>query len=273
MPFLNTKDGTRLFYNDWGAGRPLVLIHGWPLDADMWEYQATALVRLGLRVVAYDRRGFGRSDQPWSGYDYDTLADDLAAVLDTLNLQGATIAGFSMGGGEVARYLSRHGSARIAKAVLISAVTPYLVQTPNNEEGVPRSTFDQMVEGLEADRPHFLATFGKQFFGASLLNFSISTEILNWAGNRALMGSKKATLDCVRTFSETDFRPDMASFTVPTLVIHGDADATVPIDKAGRRAAQMIPAARLLEYEGAPHALFFTHKDRLVRDLYEFVAG
>ncbi len=273
MPFLNTKDGTRLFYNDWGSGMPLVLIHGWPLDADMWEYQATALGRQGIRVIAYDRRGFGRSDQPWSGYDYDTLADDLAAVIDTLDLQGATIGGFSMGGGEVARYLSRHGSARVAKAVLISAVTPYLVQTPDNEEGVPRSVFDQIIEGLEADRPHFLAAFGKQFFGAGLLNFSVSTEMLNWAGNLALMGSKKATLDCVRTFSETDFRPDMKSFTVPTLIIHGDADATVPIDKSGRRAAQMIPTARLLEYEGGPHAVFFSHKDRLVKDLYDFVTG
>ena len=194
MPFLSTKDGTRLFYNDWGSGTPLVLIHGWPLDADMWEYQATALGRQGIRVIAYDRRGFGRSDQPWSGYDYDTLADDLAAVIDTLDLQGATIAGFSMGGGEVARYLSRHGSARVAKAVLISAVTPYLVQTPNNEEGVPRSVFDQIIEGLEADRPHFLAAFGKQFFGAGLLNFTISNEMLEWAGNLALLGSKKATL-------------------------------------------------------------------------------
>ena len=270
MAFLTTKDGTRLFYNDWGAGRPIVLIHGWPLNADMWEYQATELARLGLRVVTYDRRGFGRSDQPWSGYDYDTLADDLAAVIETLDLQGATLAGFSMGGGEVARYLSRHGAARVAKAVLISAVTPYLVQSPNNEAGVPRSVFDQMVQGLEADRPHFLANFGKQFFGAGLLNFSVSTEILNWAGNLALMASKKATVDCVRSFSETDFRPDLAAVTVPTLVIHGDADATVPIDKAGRPAAQMIATARLLEYEGGPHAVFFSHKDRLIRDLYEF---
>ncbi len=273
MAFLNAKDGTRLFYNDWGSGKPLVLIHGWPLNADMWEYQATTLASQGVRVVTYDRRGFGRSDQPWTGYDYDTLADDLAAVLDTLDLQGVTLAGFSMGGGEVARYLSRHGGGRVAKAVLISAVTPYLVQGPGNEDGAPRQIFDEMIEALDTDRPHFLNSFGKQFFGAGMLNFSVSTELLQWASGLALTGSKKATLDCVRAFSETDFRGDMKAFTMPTLVIHGDSDATVPIAKSGRRAAAAIPGSTLIEYEGAPHALFFTEKDRLNQDLLEFVTG
>lgn len=182
-----------------------------------------------------------------------------------------TLVGFSMGGGEVARYMGRHGAARVAKAVLISAVTPYLVQAPDNPDGVPRGTFDQIVEGLEKDRPSFLATFGKQFFGAGLLNFTVTSEILQWASIMALLGSPKATIDCVRAFSETDFRRDMAAFRVPTLVIHGDGDATVPLDKSGRIAAAMIPGAELKVYPGAPHALFFTEKDRLNQDLLAFI--
>ena len=271
MPFIETADKTTLFYNDWGSGPPVVLIHGWPLDSDMWEYQSTFLASQGLRVVAYDRRGFGRSGQPWTGYDYDTLADDLKAVMDGLGLDGATLVGFSMGGGEVARYMSRHGGARVAKAVLLAAVTPYLLQAPDNPDGVPRSVFDGIVEGLQKDRPHFLATFGKQFFGAGLLNFNVTAEILQWSLMMAMLGSPKATQDCVRAFSETDFRGDMAAFRVPTLVIHGDGDATVPVDKSGRVAARMIPGAELLEYPSAPHGLFFTEKDRLNQDLLAFI--
>ena len=271
MPFIETADKTRLFYNDWGSGPPVVLIHGWPLDADMWEYQSVFLASQGLRVVAYDRRGFGRSSQPWTGYDYDTFADDLKAVMDGLELDGATLVGFSMGGGEVARYMSRHGGARVAKAVLVAAVTPYMLHAPDNPDGVPRSTFDGIIEGLQKDRPHFLATFGKQFFGAGLLNFTVTAEILQWSLTMAMLGSPKATLDCVRAFSETDFRPDMAAFRVPTLVIHGDSDATVPVEKSGRIAAKMIPGAELREYSGAPHGLFFTEKDRLNQDLLAFI--
>ncbi|APT58903.1 arylesterase [Roseomonas gilardii] len=274
MSFIEARDGTPLFYKDWGAGKPVVLVHGWPLNADMWEYQAPFLAENGCRVIAYDRRGFGRSGQPWSGYDYDTMADDLAALFDALDLRDATLVGFSMGGGEVARYLSRHGgSGRVSRAVLVSAVTPFLLRTENNPDGVDRSVFDDMVVNLQADRPAFLASFGKQFFGAGLLNFSISSELLQWAGNLALMASPKATLDCVRAFSETDFRADLPQIRVPVLVIHGDADGTVPIDAAGRRAAAMIPGARLLEYKGAPHGLFFTEKDRLNQDLLRFIGG
>ena len=271
MPFIETADKTALFYNDWGSGRPVVLIHGWPLDSDMWEYQSVFLASEGVRVVAYDRRGFGRSSQPWSGYDYDTFADDLKAVLDKLDLNDVTLVGFSMGGGEVARYMSRHGGARVAKTVLLAAVTPYLVQAPDNPDGAPRSIFDQMVEGLQKDRPNFLATFGKQFFGAGLLNFTVTAEILQWASMMALLGSPKATIDCVRAFSETDFRRDMSAFRVPTLVIHGEGDATVPPDKSGRIAAKMIDSAEYVEYRGAPHALFFTEKDRLNQDLLAFI--
>jgi len=271
MPFIETQDKTTLFYNDWGSGRPVVLIHGWPLDSDMWEYQSVFLASQGLRVIAYDRRGFGRSSQPWNGYDYDTLADDLKAVLDKLDLQDVTLVGFSMGGGEVARYMGRHGEARVARAVLVSAVTPYLLQTADNPDGVPRATFDEMAAGLQKDRPHFLATFGKQFFGAGLLNFTVTNEILQWASMMALLGSPRATLECVRAFSETDFRGDMGAFKVPTLIIHGESDATVPADKSGRVAAAMIQGAELKIYAGAPHALMFTEKDRLNQDLLGFV--
>ena len=271
MPFIETADKTSLFYNDWGSGRPVVLIHGWPLDSDMWEYQSVFLAGHGLRVITYDRRGFGRSSQPWSGYDYDTLADDLKTLLDQLNLTDVTLVGFSMGGGEVARYIGRHNGGRVAKAALISAVTPYLLRTAENPDGVDRGTFDQMIQGLEKDRPNFLATFGKQFFGAGMLNFTVTTEILQWSLMMAMLGSPKATIDCVRAFSETDFRRDLAAFRVPTLIVHGDADATVPIDKSGRIAASLIPGSELKTYSGAPHALFFTEKDRLNQDLLAFI--
>ena len=273
MPTLKTGDGASLFYNDWASGTPVVLIHGWPLNADMWEYQAPVLAERGHRVVIYDRRGFGRSDQPWSGYDYDILADDLAALMDHLDLRGAVLVGFSMGGGEVARYLSRHGAGRVSKAVLVSCVTPMLLKTADHPDGVDRSVFDQMVDGLKQDRPTFLATFGKKFYGAGLLNFTVTDGILEWTRGLALQASPKATMDCVRAFSETDFRPDMQAFTVPTLVIHGDADSTVPPDVTGRVAAEMIPGATLMMYPGAPHGLFFTEKDRLAADLTAFIAG
>jgi pimeloyl-ACP methyl ester carboxylesterase len=271
VAFINAPDGTELFYNDWGAGRPVVLIHGWPLHSDMWEYQSNFLVSHGLRVVAYDRRGFGRSGQPWGGYDYDTFADDLKALLDHLDLQDAALVGFSMGGGEVARYIGRYGSARVGKAVLVSAVTPFLVRSENNPEGVERSTFDQMIEGLSQDRPHFLAGFGKQFFGAGLLNFEVSAEIQQWALMMGLQGSARATLECVRAFSETDFRSDLRSFRVPTLIVHGDNDVTVPIDKSARLAAALIPNAEMKVYSGAPHALVLTDKDQFNQDLLAFI--
>lgn len=273
MAYVEAADGTRLFYKDWGSGRPVVFIHGWPVNADMWEYQMVPMARHGLRTIAYDRRGFGRSDQPGGPYDYDVLADDLAALLDTLDLHDVTLVGFSMGGGEVARYLSRHGSARIARTVLVAAVTPFLLRTPDNPEGVERGVFDQMVEGLSKDRPHFLAGFGKGFFGVGLLSSPVSAEFLQWNANLALMASPLATLACVRLFSETDFRPDMKAFDIPTLVIHGTSDGTVPAEVSGRRAVAMIAGARLLEYDGAPHGLFYTERDRLTADLLAFIGA
>ena len=271
MPFVKAADGTELFYNDWGSGKPVVMIHGWPLHSAMWEYQAPVLATNGMRVITYDRRGFGKSSQPWGGYDYDTLAGDLHAIMENLDLREAALVGFSMGGGEIARYLSRYGTARISEAVLLSAVTPFMLKTADNPNGADQSIFTQMLDGLAADRPNFLATFGKQFFGAGLLNFTVTSEILQWSLWMAMAASPKATTDCVHAFSSTDFRPDMRAFTVPTLVIHGTSDVTVPIDISGREAARMIPGAQLLEYEGAPHATFFTEKDRLNRDLLAFI--
>ena len=220
---------------------------------------------LGLRCIAYDRRGFGASDKPMDGYDYDTLADDLAAVLEKLDLRDVTLAGHSMGGGEVVRYFSRHGGKRVSKAVLISAVTPCLARSKENPAGVDAAVFDDMAAKLKADRPNFLATFLKQVFGAGMLNLSVSTAFLDWVRGLALQASPQATLACLRSFSLTDFRAEMAKVNVPALIIHGDADKTVPIAATGQEAARLIPNARFALYSGAPHGLFFTAKERLNR--------
>jgi len=271
MPFVDAKDETQLFYKDWGHGRPVVLIHGWPLDADMWEYQMPALAEAGYRTIAYDRRGFGRSDQPWGDYDYDTFADDLKALLDALDLRDVTLVGFSMGGGEIARYLARHGTDRVSQAVLVSAVTPYLLKTADHPDGVDGSVFEGMIDGLTKDRPNFLANFSKTFFGVGVFSSPSSTELIEWTGHLAMLASPKATIECVRAFGGTDFRADMAAFTVPTLVIHGDDDQTVPFAVSGKAAAAAIPGSRLVVYEGAPHALPFTHAERLRDDLLAFL--
>jgi pimeloyl-ACP methyl ester carboxylesterase len=273
MPAITTPDGTNLFYNDWGSGRPVVLIHGWPLDGDMWEYQTPDLVEAGFRVIAYDRRGFGRSDQPATGYNYDTLAADLKALIDRLDLKDVTLVGFSMGGGEVARYLARYGADRIRSAVLIGAVTPYLLKSDDNPDGVPAEAFAEMIDGLKADRPAFLSGFGKTFYGAGMLNFQVSSELLAWSSEVAMLASPIATLACVKAFSETDFRADMKAFTVPTMIIHGSADATVPIAASAEKAAAMIPGAVYKIYDDAPHGLFFTDKHRLNPDLVAFLKG
>jgi pimeloyl-ACP methyl ester carboxylesterase len=239
----------------------------------MWEGQSVFLAENGHRVIAYDRRGFGRSDQPWSGYDYDTFADDLKAIIDKLDLHDVVLVGFSMGGGEVARYMSRHAGARVSKAVLVSAVPPFLLKTADNPDGIDRSLFDDMVDAIQKDRPHFLTAFTKAFYGAGMLNFAVSSEMLQWSANVAMMASPKATTACVRAFSETDFRADLEAFKVPTLVIHGGTDQTVPVEKSGEKTAQAIPGATLKVYDGAPHGLFYTHADQLNADLLAFARG
>jgi len=269
----NNKHALNLYYEDWGNGKPVVLIHGWPLSHEMWEHQLVHLSSNGVRCIAYDRRGFGKSDKPWDGYDYDTLAGDLNGLLTKLDIRGATLVGFSMGGGEVVRYLSQYGTERVSKAVLVSSVTPMLIKGPENPAGVPQEQFDKIRAGLENDRPAFLSEFGKQFYGQSVANRAVSEEVLHWNSALALRASPKATLDCVRSFSETDFHADLKNITVPTLVIHGDADKTVPFDFTGKVAAEIISGAKLLVYEGAPHGLFETEKDRLNNDLLHFING
>jgi pimeloyl-ACP methyl ester carboxylesterase len=257
-----------LFYKDWGNGRPMVFIAGWGLGADMWEYQMTALAERGLRCIAYDRRGSGRSSQPGGGYDFDTLSEDLAEILEHLDLRAATLVGFSMGGGELARYLARHGSGRVAGAVLLSSVTPFLLRTADNPDGVDPAYFDATVAALAQDRPKLLADTAPAFFG--LPNPAVSPAIVEWGIGLALQTSLKAAIDTVRAFSSTDFRADLAAFTVPTLVIHGDRDQNVPLELTARRSAAAIRGSRLSVYEGAPHALFFTEKERLNRELLAF---
>lgn len=261
----------RLFYSDLGTGNPVVLIHGWPLSHEMWDYQLAELPKHNLRVVAYDRRGFGKSSHPWDGYDYDTLADDLKAVLDELDLHNVTLVGFSMGGGEVARYLSRHGSERVAKAVFVSAVTPYLLKTDNNPDGVDQSVFDDILKEINKDRADFLQTFGKQFYGVNLVSHPVSQAHLDGDFMRAYLASHRATVECAKAFAGTDFRQDLEKINVPTLIIHGDSDKTVPIDASGERTAQALPNAQFITYDGAPHGLFYTEKDRLNRDLLTFI--
>lgn len=271
MNYVSASDGTQLYVKDWGTGQPVILLHGWPLSSDSWDDQAMAIADAGYRAISYDRRGFGRSSQPWSGYDYDTLADDLAAVIEQTGAGNPVLAGFSMGGGEVARYLSRHAGRSVSKAVLISSVVPYMLKTSDNPDGTDPSVFAQMTLGMKEDRAAFFATFFKDFFGVGLLTQSASEEVLEWARSIAMQASLKATLECAKSFATTDFRPDLAAFNIPTLIIHGTADKIVPIDAAGRAAAQGIPNAKLIEYDGAPHGLQVTHKEQLTDDLIDFL--
>jgi non-heme chloroperoxidase len=272
MPYIKTRDGTSLFVKDWGQGRPVILIHGWPLSADSWDPQAMALAEAGYRVIAYDRRGFGRSDQPWSGYDYDTLSDDLADVMaETGVTDDAALVGFSMGGGEVARYLSRHRGKGVSQVALVGSVVPYMLKTDDNPDGVPQEQLQEIADNIKADRPKFFRTFFDQFYGVGFITSPVSEETLDLSWNTAMQAGLKPTLACAEAFGTTDFRPDLASFTVPTLVIHGTADQTVPIDATGRAVAKAVPNATLIEYDGAPHGLFATESDRLTQDLLAFL--
>lgn len=227
------------------------------------------LAENGFRVVAYDRRGFGRSSQPWGGYDYDTFADDLATVLNQLDLKDAVLVGFSMGGGEVARYLAKHGTSRIAKAALLGSVTPFLLQTPEHPAGAPESVFAGMIDGIRADRPHFFAEFGKAFYGVGQ-GRPVSEAVLHWSHGLAMQASPHATTQCVHAFGKTDFRADMAAFQLPTLIVHGDADTIVPLEISAVVASKMIPDAQLKVYAGAPHGLFCTHYQEFNADLLAF---
>lgn len=279
MALIDTKskhpDGNpiRLHYTDWGSGKPVVFIHGWPSTEDMWEYQLTELPKKGLRCIAYTRRGFGLSCKPWNGYDYDSLAGDLNDVIEGLKLSDVTLVGFSMGGGEVARYLKTYGSAKIARVALISTVLPFMLKRDDNPEGVPADIFATMSEGMKKDRPGFLEDFYKQFFGVGMISHPVSDAFL--LHNREISGfsSARATQECATAFSSTDFRGDIPSIRVPTLIIHGDKDKTVPIDASSARTAKLLPHATYKVYEGAPHGLFYTERERLNADLVSFIGS
>ncbi|MES2649834.1 MAG: alpha/beta hydrolase [Bacteroidota bacterium] len=267
----STGEELSIAYSDYGSGKPVILIHGWPLSREMWEYQLEDLVNAGLRVIKYDRRGFGKSGKPWSGYDYDSLTEDLAALIDQLDLHNITLVGFSMGGGEAVRYLSKYGSDRVEKLVLISAVTPYLGKSGDNPEGVEQSVFDEMMEQMQKDRIGFLDDFGKAFFGVSLVSHPVSTPLLDYYRMLASHATARSTQQCAIAFANTDFRQDVMAVSVPTLIIHGDDDKTVPIEASSNRTAEMIEGSKYLVYEGAPHGLFYTHRERLNADLVSFI--
>ena len=272
MPFIQANDGTALHYKDWGSGRPVVLLHGWPLSSDSWEYQSVPLAEAGFRVIAPDRRGFGHSGQPWTGYDYDSFSSDVEVLLEKLDLRDVVLVGFSMAGGEVARVAGRNAGGRIGRAVLVSAVTPFLAQGPGNEDGVDPSVFDGMMHGIREDRPGFFEGFGKMLYGSSFLGFgtAVPAGILQWTMSMTMQASPRATIECVRAFSATDFRADLARIAIPTLLIHGTGDQTVPIGVSSHKAVGLIAGAHLTEYEGAPHGLFFTERARLARDLIDW---
>jgi pimeloyl-ACP methyl ester carboxylesterase len=274
MPIITTRDGVDLYVKDWGSGRPVVLIHGWPLNADSWEDQALALAEAGYRVIAYDRRGFGRSGQPWTGYDYDTLSDDLAAVIEATGADDAALFGFSMGGGEVARYMARHSGKNVSTAGLIASVVPYMLKDATNPDGTPADVVEeQMKAPIRRDRPAFFSQFAKYFYGLGTITSPVSDGVLHSFERMAAQGSIKAVLDCIDAFMKTDFRPDLPSFNVPTLIVHGTSDQTVPIDLSARVAARGIRDATLIEYEGEPHGLNVTAKDRLTADMLAFLRG
>jgi len=273
MPFIETYDGAELYYTDLGEGQPVVLIHGWPFNSDMWEKQATWLAENCFRVIAYDRRGFGRSEQTWEGYNYDSLADDLKSLMDSLELRAATLVGFSMGGGEVVRYLSRYGREQVAKAVLISSVPPYLRKTDNNPEGVDEKVFADIAEDIRKDRPAFLKSFASKFYGRTALSHTVSEAVLEWSQAMGMTGSLRATLATAHSWAMTDFRTEMAGLDLPVRLIHGTSDATVPIQSSSRRSLEILPNATLSEYDGEPHGLFITAADRLNEELAEFISG
>jgi non-heme chloroperoxidase len=270
MPTITTIDGTDIYYKDWGTGQPVVFSHGWPLTGDAFEDQMLFLTRHGFRCIAHDRRGHGRSSQPPGGHDMNTYADDLAALVQALNLKDAIHVGHSTGGGEVTRYIGRHGTSRVAKAVLISAVPPFLLKTPANPNGIPIELFDQLRTAIVSDRSQFFKDWSAQFYGANRKGSSVSQGLRDSFWMQVMMGGLNAIHDCVKALSETDFNEDLKKFDVPTLIIHGDDDQVVPIDLAGRQSAKLIIGAKLLVYEGAPHGLPSTHKDRVNQDLLAF---
>jgi non-heme chloroperoxidase len=267
MSTITTQDGTRIYYKNWGAGQPVVFSHGWPLNSDSWEAQMLFLANNGYRCIAHDRRGHGRSSQPWNGNDMDTYADDLAELIETLALKDAVLIGFSAGGGEVARYIGQHGTQRLAKAALIAAVPPLMLKTEANPGGLPMEKFDAIRQGTIADRSQLYKDIASgPFFGANRPGAKVSQGMIDAFWLQGMQAGHKNTFDCIKAFSETDFTEDLLKFDVPTLIIHGDDDQIVPIGAAALRSAKLIKNATLKVYPGAPHGLADTHKDQLNTD-------
>ncbi|HLU34240.1 MAG TPA: alpha/beta hydrolase [Thermomicrobiales bacterium] len=269
--FVTTSDGTQIFYKDWGTGQPVVFSHGWPLNADAWDDQMVLVASEGYRGIAHDRRGHGRSSQPWNGNDMDTYADDLATLIETLDLRDVILVGHSTGGGEVARYIGRHGTSRVAKVVLVGAVPPLMLQTPANPEGLPIEVFDAIRHGVSTDRSQYFKDLSGPFYGANREGATVSQGVRDTFWLQGMQVGLKGALDCIRAFSETDQTEDLKRIDVPTLFIHGDDDQIVPIGASAMKASKLVEGSTLHVYEGGSHGLMVTHRDRFNADLMEFI--
>ena len=268
---ITTKDGTNIYYKDWGTGQPVVFSHGWPLNADAWDDQTFLVASHGYRAIGHDRRGHGRSSQPWDGNDMDTYADDLAALIETLDLKDAVLVGHSTGGGEVTRYIGRHGTSRVAKAVLVGAVPPLMLKTEANPGGLPIEAFDQIRAGVSADRSQFYKDLSAPFYGANRPGSKVSQGIRDMFWLWSMQVGLKAAFDCIKAFSETDQTEDLKKFDIPTLIIHGDDDQIVPIGDSALLSSKIVKGATLKIYPGAPHGLMSTHKEQFNADLLSFL--
>lgn len=272
MSLITMKDGTQIYYKDWGKGQPVVFSHGWPLNSDSWEAQMLFLATNGYRCIAPDRRGHGRSSQPWSGNDMDTYADDLSEIIEALDLKDAILIGFSTGGGEVARYIGRYGTKRLAKVALISAVPPLMLKTPSNPGGIPIEEFNKIRQNSLKDRSQFYKDLAAgPFFGANRKGSKVTQGMIDSFWLQGMSAGHKNTYDCIQAFSETDLTNDLKKFDIPTLIIHGDDDQIVPIESAALSSSKIVKKAILKIYEGAPHGLAYTHKDKLNSDLLDFI--
>jgi len=271
--YVTTQDGTRIFYKDWGSGQPVVFSHGWPLNADVWDDQSLFVASNGFRAIAHDRRGHGRSSQSWNGNDMDTYAGDLATLIETLDLRDVVLVGHSTGGGEVTRYVGRHGTGRVAKVVLVGAVAPLMLKTESNPNGQPIEVFDAIRAGVASDRSQFYKDLSAPFYGANRPNSQVSQGVRDAFWAWSMQVGLKGAYDCIKVFSETDLSADLAKIDVPTLFIHGDDDQIVPIDASARRAVQMVPGAMLKVYPGGAHGLTATQKDQFNNDLLAFLTA
>ena len=271
MPRITTKDDTQIYYKDWGNGQPIVFSHGWPLSADAWEDQMIFLAAHGYRCIAHDRRGHGRSDQTWEGNNLDTYADDLAELTALLDLRDAIHVGHSTGGGEVTRYIGRHGTKRVAKAVLIGAIPPLMLKTPSNPGGLPIEVFDQLRANVLADRSQFFKDLSAPFYGANRAGAQVSQGLRDFFWMQGMLASHKAAYDCIKAFSETDLTEDLKRFDIPTLILHGDDDQIVPIGASAHLSSKIVKGSKLVVYAGGPHGMCSTLKDRVNQELLSFI--